>query len=364
MNCHGHPRISALMRSIAPLIAQRYGICVAMPNPKGYLITSYERMVEYHRMLNEITQGSVRWIMKLYLTETLDPREVERACEHPDYGGLKYYPAGLTTNSEEGITNPRKLWTRGTKPYECLQISAQAKKPTSYHGADGFARKKVKIGTRIYRAGDELDAWDQEEHFVKLSFPYILDAHPDGLHIFEHLSTIPGIEFGRSYDKPNVGFTITSHHPSLDRRDLTRGGLRSMYFCWPILQSFEHTQELRKFMTEGRKNVMAGDDGASHAKDAKYSGCCAAGVNTTECSEEMYTEIFEEMAALYRLEDFTSLNGPRFYGIEPCKEEVHLNKESFMPRGQFVCDDGTEVLGYQQPDTISGVRPLNWKHAA
>jgi len=366
MNGHGHPRIGPLMRLVIPHIAKRYAVCVAMPNPKDFLITSYDRMMQYHTMLNEQSEGHpIRWMMKLYMTGDLDPRDVERACLHPDFGGLKFYPAGLTTNSEEGIADPSLLWTRGSKPYECLRIVAQAKKPVSWHGADGFARADIRIENRSYRAGDELDTWDQECHFVDYSFPRVIDAHPDGIQVFEHLSTIRGIEFARKNPNPNVFYTVTAHHPMLDRRDMTRGGLRPMYWCQPVLQTFEHTQELRRFATEGRDDVGAGDDGASHPKGAKESGCCASGVNTTECSEELYAELFAEMGQLPHFEKFSALVMPGCYGIEPSGDYVVLERGETHPKSIFTCDDGTDVTGYAQPDRFAaeGVRGLNWRFA-
>lgn len=178
MNAHGHPRISALMRLIAPQIRERFYACVAMPNPKDYLITSVDRMIEYHRMLDEITEGKVQWLMKLYFTSTLTPAEVDRACEYDFFAGLKYYPRGLTTGSHEGIEDPSMLWTPGTNPFEVLRVVEQARKPTSYHGADGFDVNGV-----------ELDPYDQERHFYQETFPRILGAHAFGIHIGEHISS-------------------------------------------------------------------------------------------------------------------------------------------------------------------------------
>lgn len=352
MNCHGHPRLGALMRIVAPHILERFGICVAMPNPKNFLITSHQRMVEYHRALSEITGYKMRWLMKLYFTEALTPQEFELACRHPDFAGLKYYPRGLTTNSDEGISDPSLLWKPGSNPFEVLRLAAQAQKPTSYHGADGFTED-----------GDELDPYAQEEHFFGRSFPRVLDAHPDGIHIAEHLSTITGMEFFRR-NAPSLpgklGCTVTAHHPALDRRDVYRRGFRPMYFCWPVIQPSEHMQELRVFTTAGYDYVMLGDDGAGHPREAKECGCCAGGVYTAPVSIELYTELFAAMRALHYLEKFASLNGPRFYGVRPCTEQIVLVNKPWTPSPSFTCDDGTEMLGYEQPDRGKGSPPLQW----
>ena len=351
MNAHGHPRIGGLAKMIAPLIEERYFACVAMPNPKDFHIINAERLLEYHRQLNELTEGKVRWLMKLYLTEELTPSEIEKVIDHPDFAGLKYYPKGLTTNSSEGISSPDLLWTPGTKPFEVLRYMAGTGKPVSYHGADGFSL-----------TGEELDPYDQERHFYEHSFPRILDAHPDPKHIGEHLSTTWGAEFFRRNGGDTIGCTVTAHHPILDRRDVYRGGFRPKFFCYPVVNTTEHRDEMRKFTTEGHQFLMAGDDGAGHPREAKECGCCAGGVFTVGTSVELYTELFDQMGKLEHLEAFGALNGPRFYGIEPSTELVTLINEPWEPRSSFFCDDGTEVVGYQHPDRDKkGEPPISWK---
>ncbi len=357
MNAHGHPRIGGLMKMIVPLISERYYACVAMPNPKDFLITSTERLIEYHRQLNELSEGKVRWLMKLYFTETLTPREIELAMKHPDFAGLKYYPRGLTTGSHQGISDPKMLTTPGTNPFEVLKFMASTGKPVSWHGADGFDAD-----------GTELDIYDQEKHFYTQTFPRILDVHPNTVHIGEHLSTSWGTEFFRNNaieDDDRLGCTITAHHPFIDRRDVHRGGFRPNLWCYPAVHRSEHRDEVRRFSTEGHSYVMAGDDGAGHPREAKECGCCAGGVFTVGTAVELYTQLFDEMGALERLEAFGALNGPRFYGIEPSTEFITLTDDPWQPRASFFCDDGTEVVGYQQPDrTGDGPPPLTWRLAA
>ena len=40
----------------------------------------------------------------------------------------------------------------------------------------------------------------------------------------------------------------------------------------------------------------------------------------------LLAHVFEEEAALDQLENFASLNGPRFYGLEPNSEEMVLRR--------------------------------------
>jgi dihydroorotase len=293
--------------------------------------------------------------LKLYFTEKLTPQEIAKVAEHPDFGGLKYYPRGLTTGSDDGISDPKLLWTPGTNPYEVLRFMREVGKPVSYHGADGFTQ-----------TGEELDPYEQEEHFYRESFRRIVDAHPDTRHIGEHVTTIGGVETYREIGCDTIGCTITAHHPFLDRRDVYRGGFHPDLFGWPVVQTTEHRDELRKFMTEGHRFVMLGDDGAGHPSEAKYCGCCAGGVFTVGSSIELYAQVFDQMKALDRFEAFSSLNGPRFYGVEPSNEYITLVNTPWQPKSSFVCDDGTtEVIGYRHPMRPGNKLPprITWKIA-
>lgn len=161
-----------------------------------------------------------------------------------------------------------------------------------------------------------------------------------------------------------IGCTVTGHHLHLDRRDVYRRGFRPDYFCWPVIQPDEHRKALGEFVLKGHPFTMLGDDAAGHPRESKECGCCAGGVYTGAVSLELYTEHFAEHGALDKLEGFTSLNGPRFYGIEPSEEAVTLVKSPWCPQNTFRCDDGTEVASYQHPDRDGkGTPPIRWKLA-
>ncbi len=343
---HDHFREGARLGVIAPLVARQFGLALAMPNLDKPL-TTYIDMLKYGSAIRAAAKcKGFRPVLTMYMTATLDPDEVAKACAYGDFAGLKYYPAGLTTKSEFGLTDPTLLWTPGTLPYQCLRILAESKKVFLIHAADGIARANVAVRTRKYKAGDELDAYDQEPHFVAQTLPHIIDAHPNLKISFEHMSTIEGAEFMREFGGDFLGCSLTPQHLLIDRRDTHRGGLRPHNFWFPVPQALEHRQELQLFVATGYDYVWLGSDSAPHFVKNKERDCCTGGVMTAHACIELYVEAFESIGALPRLEAFASVNGPKFFGYPPSTETVTLVQEPWKVEHLFYAEEnpGEETL--------------------
>jgi dihydroorotase len=336
---HHHFRQRERTRIIAPLVARRFWLALAMPNLKPP-ITTVEQMNAHGQEVVDASGGTLRVLRTLYLTDKLSPHQVVAACRHEDFAGIKYYPAGLTTNSDEGVTNPEALWTRGTAPHTCLQVLADHGKVLLLHAADGVARKDVRVRSRNYCKGDELDPYDQEPHFVAHTLPDIMSKHPSLKISFEHLSTGEGAEFMRRYGSKWLGCGLTPQHMLTDRRDTHRRGLRPHGFWFPALQALEHRQEVNRFAGEGFPFCWLASDSAMHLKKDKESECCAGGVITAHAGIELYVEAFEAIGALNKLEAFASVNGPRFYGIEPSDRYIELVRQPWKVTNLLYVDEG------------------------
>jgi dihydroorotase len=341
---HQHFRQGARLKVTAPLVAKRFGLALQMPNLDTPITTLQQMMSNRWDILEAAKTPGFRVVMTAYMTPTLEPGEVELMCKHPDFAGIKYYPNGLTTKSEFGLKDPTVLWTPGTKPYECLRVLAAYAKVFLIHAADGIARSDVTIRTRHYRAGDELDPYDQEPHFVKCTLPYIRVSHSNLKISFEHISTIEGVGFLREYgNDTTLGCSVTSQHLLIDRRDTHRGGLRPHNFWFPVPQSFEHTQELRKFVGEGHPFVWLGSDSAPHYLKKKEADCCAGGVMTAHAGIELYAEAFANMGALKHFENFASVNGPKFFGFPPSEGTITLVPKPWMVKDLFYVEEADDV---------------------
>lgn len=326
---HQHLRQGAMLRLVTPMVAKRFASAIIMPNTTP-AITSFEMVIRY---VCEIVKArddcgikDFRPLMTLYLTDTLEPKEVETGIENKVVFGVKYYPRGLTTNSDSGVRNPADLWTKGTRPYECLRVLAESGRVLLLHAADGLDDK-----------GNELDPYEQEKHFIRETLPRIADAHPDLKISIEHLSTKEGVEFVIENGGRRLGCSLTMHHLTRDRRDVFRGGFHPHLMWWPIIQPSEHKEALRELAILDKPFVWLGSDSAPHPVGKKECACCVGGVLTAHIGIEGYLEAFEDMGALDdRFERFASINGPQFFGIEPSNQYLTLVREEWKVEKPFI----------------------------
>jgi dihydroorotase len=330
---HQHVRQGAMLKLVAPMVARRFYAAIIMPNTVPPITTAHMMSMYFDEIETVLRKErrKMQLLMTMYLTDTLGPVEVLRALDL-GLAGVKYYPRGLTTNSDSGVADPVSLWTPGTSPYEVLGILADRGAVLLLHAADGFDTK-----------GTELDPYDQEEHFMMQTLPRIVDAHPDLKISVEHLSTATGADKMRHYGKSSngrIGCSLTAHHQLLDRRDLFRGGYRPHRDWRPVIQPSEHTQELRRLASEDLSFVWLGSDSAPHPRAKKESDCCASGVLMAHAGIELYAEAFDAIQALdNRFERFASINGPRFYGIEPSTEQISLIREPWTVPPMFIAQE-------------------------
>jgi dihydroorotase len=67
---------------------------------------------------------------------------------------------------------------------------------------------------------------------------------------------------------------------------------------------------------------------------------------------EVYAGVFDEEAALDKLENFASLNGPAFYGLAANTETVTLERaELVVPEG-VISAEGEAVQPFQAGETL------------
>lgn len=343
---HQHVRRGAMLKLVVPMIAKRFSKAIIMPNTKPP-ITTYDMAVEYRKEIRaNITWSQPFWpLMTLYLTDQLDPHEVRVGRESGIVAGVKYYPRGLTTNSDSGVKDPASLWTENTKPYMVLRELADCGGVLLLHAADGLDKN-----------GNELDPWDQEKHFIKETLPRIRDTHPTLKISVEHLSTKEGATYMEKHGDPKkLGCSLTAQHLLLDRRDMFRAGFRPHRFWWPIIQRQEHKEALRELAKKGHSFVWLGSDSAPHPIGAKETDCCSGGVLMAHAGIELYVEAFEDMGALDKLEDFASINGPRFFGLSPSGNMIEFVREEWEVERTFQYDKEPyeiEPLGKDWEDVV------------
>src|SRR5690625_1483672 len=110
---HLHVRDGAMLQSVIADTARQFGRAIIMPNLLPP-VTTTEMAGQYRLRIFEALRRSVGMqspllafqpLMTLYLTDNTPPQEIQRAKESGFVHGVKLYPAGATTNSEEGVTD-------------------------------------------------------------------------------------------------------------------------------------------------------------------------------------------------------------------------------------------------------------------
>jgi dihydroorotase len=291
-DCHLHVRDGATLANVVPHTAEQFCRAIIMPNLRPPVTTTAQAIAYRERILAAVPAGT-RFDprMTLYLTDNTDPAEIEVAVRSGCVSGVKWYPAGATTNSDSGVTDVRRIEPALAAMAECglpLLIHAEVTTP-------------------------EIDVFDREARFLSDLLAPVLDRHARLRVVVEHVTTADAVEFVRARDE-RVAATITAHHLLLNRNDLFRGGLRPHHYCLPVLKRERHRQALLAVVAEGHPRFFLGTDSAPHARSDKESSCGCAGIYTAHAALELYAEAFESVGALHRLAAFAGHFGADWYG--------------------------------------------------
>ena len=144
--------------------------------------------------------------------------------------------------------------------------------------------------------------------------------------VLEHITTEDAVQYVET-SHSNIAATITPHHLHINRNAMFLNGLRSDFYCLPIVKRERHRIALRRAATSGRACFFLGTDSAPHLRAAKESSCGCAGIFNAPYALESYAQVFEEEGALERLEAFASEFGPAFYGLPLNSKKITLLKD-------------------------------------
>lgn len=317
---HVHLRDGAHLQAVLPDTARRFGRAIVMPNLKQPVTTTALAEAYRARVLAALPQNSsFQPLMTLYLTDNTQPEEILRAKQSGFVHGVKYYPAGATTNSDSGVTRMERCEAALAAMEECGM-------PLLVHGEVTFP---------------DVDIFDREKVFIDRVLIPLLHKFPRLRVVFEHITTREAARFVFAAP-PRVAATITAHHLLLNRNALFSGGIRPHHYCLPILKREQDRYALLDAATSGNPRFFLGTDSAPHARGAKEAACGCAGIYTAHAGIELYAEAFYAANALDKLEGFASLYGPAFYGLPPNAERITLVKETWSVPAQT--SFGDEVL--------------------
>uniref|UniRef100_A0A803M7F6 dihydroorotase n=1 Tax=Chenopodium quinoa TaxID=63459 RepID=A0A803M7F6_CHEQI len=219
---------------------------------------------------------------------------------------VKLYPAGATTNSQDGVTD---LFG---KCLPVLQEMAEQNMPLLVHGEV---------------TDPDVDIFDREKVFIDTVLRPLIQKLPQLKVVMEHITTADAVKFIESCNTGNVAATVTPQHIILNRNSLFQGGLQPHNYCLPVLKREIHRQTIFSAVTSGSKQYFLGTDSAPHERQRKESSCGCAGIFNSPVALSLYAKVFEEAGALDKLEAFTSFNGPDFYGLPRNTSKIKLKKE-------------------------------------
>jgi len=299
LDMHLHLRENEMLDLVAPLSAKSFAGAMIMPNLVEP-VTSEALLDQYSEDVNKALVHPFSPYMTLFFRDDYTYEFLDSIKDK--ILAIKLYPAGMTTNSEFGVTDIEGIGS-------VLQYMSDLGIVLSVHGeAEGFVM-------------------DRESNFMPI-YEEIASTYPDLKIIMEHITTARALHILEQYD--NLYATVTLHHLLITLDDVAGGLLRPHLFCKPIAKRPDDRDALLRAALDANPKLMFGSDSAPHPKSAKESCGCAAGVFTAPIALQVLVELFEKHNSLDNLQAFISDNAKRIYGIDPIEKSVVFEKRDFV----------------------------------
>ncbi|MBI1205870.1 MAG: dihydroorotase [Azospirillum sp.] len=332
---HLHLRAGAMLRAVLPFTAAQFGRAIVMPNLRPPVTDRAGARAYRDEIRAALPAGTdFRPLMTCYLTDRSDPDEIAAGHDEGLFTAVKLYPAHATTNSDQGVSELRLVMP-------VLERMQRIGLPLLVHGEV---------------TDPAVDVFDREAVFIERVLAPLLRDLPALRVVFEHVTTADAVAFVRAEaDSGRLGATITAHHLMINRSALFAGGIRPHLYCLPVAKRERHRLALVEAATSGAAAFFLGTDSAPHGITAKETACGCAGIFTAPAALELYAEVFDQAGRLDRLEDFASLNGPRFYGVPVNAGRVTLVREAWTVPERIDVSADTAVVPFRAGE------PLGWR---
>jgi len=335
---HLHLRRGKVLKKVLPHTVSQFARALIMPNTKPDPILT-DQHVNYYR--NEIcsTLANDRLVafeplMTIQITQETTPEIINKAMRSGAVAG-KIYPQGVTTHSENGITDFHCLYP----VFETMQNFDMA---LSLHGESpqetvpGLEKEKTFLHTLRMIAKD----------FPKLHI------------VLEHITTEDAVKC--VLELPDtVAATITIHHLFLTLDDVigyskeSKGLMQPHNFCKPVAKGVYDRAALREAVISGNPKFFYGGDSAPHLKGTKECASVCSGVFNAPVALPLLCQMFEYLGHLDRLERFVSEFGAKFYHLPLNSECIRCVKKEWTVPQEY---DGIvpfmagQILHWQKED--------------
>ena len=293
IDMHLHIRQGDMLKKVLPETTRQFSGAVIMPNTIPP-ITSLEGVLKYKKEILECDNNFTP-LMDIFLQNFT---EEEIIALKPHIFGMKFYPDGITTNSDSGINSIEEI-------YPTLELLAKHNIPLSIHGETN--------GSMLQR----------EREFAP-TYEKLARDFPNLTIIMEHISTKELAELALKYD--NLLATVTLHHLLLTIDDLCGGALNVHLFCKPTIKLASDRDALQELVKSGHKNVMFGSDSAPHPLKNKYKG--AAGIFSAPIILPALAEFFE--GDRDKLQKFISDNAINNFDLKVIDKKIEIVEEEWV----------------------------------
>ena len=299
LDMHLHLREQEMLQLVVPFSASQFAGGVIMPN----LVQPVDTLARLRDYRASIQQACGTEIFTPYMTLFFrDYSREELTAAREEVIGIKLYPAGITTQSEAGVSDFDQIG-------ETVALLEELDIPLLVHGeTGGFVMDREREFLAVYRR--------------------LAETFPQLRIVMEHITTAEALELLGEY--PNVAATITLHHLMITLDDLAGGLLQPDLFCKPIAKTPQDREALREAVFSGSDRLMFGSDSAPHPRHRKECCGCAAGVFSAPVALPMLTQLFDDAGCLENLSAFVSGNARRFYRLFPPKKTLLLERKPWL----------------------------------
>ncbi len=303
IDAHLHLRDGPVVRDLVKYSAMSFAAAIVMPN-LAEPVNSLDRLVAYAERVHAAAAFQAdRFVpyFTLYFNPEWPPGLLGKAAGNSFLKAVKFYPKGVTHNSEAGCDpddpGVPRLLAEMQEAGLVLCVHAETA---------GFCLRR-----------EDQFVWKYVARWAK-GFP--------GLKIVvEHLSSRSSLPVLGEHE--NVYATLTPHHLTGDLDEVLGGNLNPHAFCKPVLKYPEDREELAAAAAGWKgpalqQKLMLGTDSAPHTRAMKEE-CGCAGVFNATVALRVIAPLFTDRAVM---QAFVADNAARLYGIKAPRKRVFLTK--------------------------------------
>jgi len=304
---HLHLRQGELMTNLAKETAKTFQRVLVMPN----ILPPVTNADELQKYRNELKAGGtdLEFLMTFKLMPNSTPDDVVQLKAAGAIAG-KLYPQGVTTHSQDGITDIEALFpVFSTMQEQNLVLCLHGEVP-------------------------EVEDLKRESAFLP-TLKKIHQNFPALRIVLEHVSTKEAVKMIQELGE-TVAATITVHHLLLTTKDVRNGHFNAHHFCAPICKSEADREAIVQAALSENPKFFFGSDSAPHPEQDKEGDHPKPGIFTTPVALPLLAELFEQHKKLQSLETFTSQYGAEFYQLPLNTTSITLHKQSWtVPQEYF-----------------------------